>query len=444
MRSVRAATAAAIGLLVASHATPAGEPDAAVAAYLEAWNGAPAKLESALAPGFLDRSSLLPLDAPMLAAQMAQWRTALPDLEVRVLERSSAPGLEVLRLRLSGRPAEPRALVPLSGGTVAIEQSERLEIRDGRIASREATVDDWTLPAELLFVPPAASPVKAPPAATVARLGPGRFLESIAFAPDGTLFVSTGFDGGIVTIGRDGTVRPFARLDVGPGGLMMCLAFDAGGTLYASVSARSPEVHGIWRFERSGSGRRIAALPAHAMPNGLALDGRGQVLVADSFGGLIWRAPSGGGAAQPWLRHPLLTPRPLVGRFPGANGLQRAGDAVLISVSDRSLLLRVPIGPDGAPGEPEIVSGTLPGDDFAVAADGTVYVTTHPFNTVVRLTPEGRQTVIAGPAQGVIGPTAAAIGPDGGLYVATDGGLFRPLPGVAPQASVVRLRLGSR
>jgi sugar lactone lactonase YvrE len=183
----------------------------------------------------------------------------------------------------------------------------------------------------------------------------------------------------------------------------------------------------------------MAALPAGSVPNGLAVDARGNVYVADSFGGVLWRVNAGASQAEVWLKHAWLAPRPLVGRYPGANGLQIAQDAVYVAVSDRSLLLRVPIAADGTAGAPQIYASGLPGDDFAVARDGTLYVTTHPFNTVVRLGRDGRTTVVAGPGQGVVGPTAAAIGHDGSIYVVTDGGLYRPLPGGPLLPAVMRL-----
>jgi hypothetical protein len=436
-----AASVAVISLLLAARGANAAEGDAAIAAYLEAWNGAPGRLAAALDPGFTDRTMLLPVDAAMLAGHIDGWRAAIPNLKVTLLERASAPGLALLRLRFEGQPADPHVLLPLTGGMLHIEQSERLSMKNGRIASRQATVDDWTVPPELLFVAPASSPFEPHRVEPVAELGASVFLESIVAAPDGTLYVSTGLDGGIVRIDENGAVKPFAAVDVGAGGFMMCLALGSDGVLYATVNSRKPDVLGIWRFDRSGRGVRIAALPEGATPNGIALDGRGNALAADSFGGVIWRVPLAGGAPEVWLRDSRLLPRPLVGRFPGANGLQRAGATVFVAVSDRSLLLGIPILDDVKAGEPRIVSSTLAGDDFAVAADGTIYVTTHPFNTLVRLSPGGRQTVIAGPAQGVVGPTAAAIGADGALYVANDGGLFRPLPGVEPRASVVRVRI---
>jgi sugar lactone lactonase YvrE len=456
-----AIAAASLAVAVACAATPAvgaadaaGATDAARAtapaisqpvaatdvalAYVDAWNGSPARFEPLLAEEFVDRTALLPLDRALFAAHAAAWRAAVPDLRVTLLERTSAPGREVLRLRYDGTLADA-ALAPYSGKRIAIEQTERLTIAEGRISVRQAFADEWTLPAEWMFAAPPAVPFEPYEARTVARLEPGRFLESIAIAPDGRLYVSTGPDGGISIVEPDGRVTPFARIDVGPGGFMMCVAFDRDGALYASVNSANDSVRGVWLFAADGQPTRLAALPPGVVPNGLAIDARGNAYIADSFGGVIWQVPAGGGEPSAWLRHAWLTPRPLIGRYPGANGLQLADGALYVAVSDRALLLRIPIAADGAAGSPEIYASGLPADDFAIAADGSLYLTTHPFNSVVKLARDGRRSVVAGPAQGVIGPTAAAIAGDGSLYVVTDGGLFRPSPGEPIVPGVVRL-----
>lgn len=417
------------------------DPDA-VSSYLDAWNGRLARLDNTLSDKFVDQTTLPPLDGNGFRAQLGAWRTLIPNLHVSLLERTQSPGHELLRLRYSGRPADAGALIPVSGGIIAIEQTESLEVEQGRIVSRRAIIDDWTVPTELLFVPPPAVPFEPVATRTVAQFGAGKFLESIAFSPDGTAFVSTGPDGAIVTLDAAGAPKPFAALDVGPGGFMMCLAFDDRGSLYASVLSRNPSVHGVWRFTSTGQPTRLAQLPLGSAPNGIAFDGRSSLLVADSFGGVIWRVPTSSGPAQVWLRHPWLARRPLIGRFPGANGLQRAGQTMVVSSSDRSLLLRVALQPDGSAGAVTVLASDLPADDLAIAPDQTLYVTTHPFNMIVRLTADGHRAVIAGPAQGIIGPSAAAFAPDGSLYVTQDGGLSRPLPGVTPVAAVMRLQVG--
>jgi sugar lactone lactonase YvrE len=436
----RAPFAAALALAAsAASGADARAPHDAVAAYLAAWNGTQPIAAGLLSDDFVDRTTLLPLDASMFGHQLAAWRDAVPDLRVSLVERASAPGREVLRLRYEGSVRDAAGLVPLSGGRIAIEQTEWLTVAAGRIGSRHAYLDEWTLPSEWMFVAPPSAPLEPYAATTIAELESGRFLESVAIAPDGRLYVSTGHDGGISIVAPDGRVQPYARVDVGPGGLMMCLALDRTGALLATVNSGNDAVRGVWRFDATGRGDRVAALPPGSVPNGIAVDGRGNAFVADSFGGVIWKVAAGSGTAQVWLRHAWLTPRPLVGRYPGANGLQIAKDAVYVAVSDRSLLLRIPFAANGDAAGPEIYASGLPGDDFAVAADGTLYVTTHPFDSVVRLSPDGRRVVVAGPAQGVIGPTAAALGEDGALYIVTDGGLFRPLPGQTPVPAVVRL-----
>lgn len=430
-------------LALAAPTRGADVPDP-VAAYVAAWNGAGAGLDAVLTDDFMDRTALLPLDRAAFEHHLAAWRALVPDLTVTLLDRISAPGRAVLRLRFDGTPLRDAGLLPVTGGRVQIEQTEWLTTTERKIQSRQAFVDEWTLPTEWMFVAPPSAPFEPYAAAKLAELGPGMFLESIAIAQDGRLHVSTGPTGGIVTVDANGLVTPFATVDVGPGGFMMCLAFDRHGALYATVNSKLPQSHGLWRFDANAQGTRIAALPPGSVPNGLAVDERGQVLIADSFGGVIWSVPPTGGEARVWLKSALLAPRPLVGKYPGANGLQRTNDSVFVAVSDRSLLLRIPVAADGSAGTPMIHAAGLPGDDFAIAPDGSIYVTTHPFNSVVRLMPDGRRIVIAGPAQGIIGPTAAAFAADGSLVVANDGGLYRALPGVLPVASIVRLRTAAR
>jgi hypothetical protein len=57
-----------------------------------------------------------------------------------------------------------------------------------------------------------------------------------------------------------------------------------------------------------------------------------------------------------------------------------------------------------------------------------MYITTHPFNTIVRVRQDGRRDIVANESQGITGATDAKFGVLPGdvdtLYVATDGGAF--------------------
>jgi hypothetical protein len=77
--------------------------------------------------------------------------------------------------------------------------------------------------------------------------------------------------------------------------------------------------------------------------------------------------------------------------------------------------------------EIETLADRLPGDGLDVTADGTVYVATHPFNTVERIAPDGTRTTIADASVGVVGPTDVWALDDGSLLVVQDGGAFLDL-----------------
>lgn len=98
-----------------------------------------------------------------------------------------------------------------------------------------------------------------------------------------------------------------------------------------------------------------------------------------------------------------------------------------------------------APGEfgrPTVIAEGVPGDDFAVGIDGTLFVTTHPYDTVVSIAPDGGRGIVADERQHVVGATDAAFGrgptDQATLYVATDGGAFTS--GKAARGQLIAIR----
>src|SRR6266404_1505507 len=104
------------------------------------------------------------------------------------------------------------------------------------------------------------------------------------------------------------------------------------------------------------------------------------------------------------------------------------------------------IQPDGSAGAIEIAAGRLCADDFAFGMSGSLYITTHPEHTLVRLNPSGARTTLAGPEQGMVGSTACAFGRAPGdekaLYVTTDGGFLIPHDSGIQDAKLVRMEVG--
>jgi hypothetical protein len=144
-----------------------------------------------------------------------------------------------------------------------------------------------------------------------------------------------------------------------------------------------------------------------------------------------------------WLEDELIGPGQ--SRFPVANGVKIRGGVAYITVSARYLIARAPIREDGSAGPVETFCRDLIGDDFAFGESGSLYVTTHPAQSLVRIDTLGKRTTIAGPDQGMVGATACAFGTAPGderaLYVSTDGGVIVPHEGVVQDAKLVRLEL---
>ena len=150
------------------------------------------------------------------------------------------------------------------------------------------------------------------------------------------------------------------------------------------------------------------------------------------------------GRWEVWLQGDRL--RPVVPGYPGSNGIKIRDGWAWISVSGRRLMVRVPIQPDGSAGAIEIAAARLSADDFAFGMSGSLYITTHPEHTLVRLDPSGARTTLAGPEQGMVGSTACAFGRAPGdleaLYVTTDGGFLIPHESGIQDAKLVRMEVG--
>jgi hypothetical protein len=147
------------------------------------------------------------------------------------------------------------------------------------------------------------------------------------------------------------------------------------------------------------------------------------------------------GTARVALEHELLAPLDPHGPLPGVNGLtvDAAGDLLLTNTS-RSLLLRL----HGEPEQGQLTreAERLVGDDLTAHPDGTVYIATHTYNSILQLTPDGRRLDIATEADGVVGPTSVALTPDRRSLVAcTTGGLLSPPPSGPQPARLVRIEL---
>lgn len=277
--------------------------------------------------------------------------------------------------------------------------------------------------------------------------------ESVRFDRFDNAFLMLGLTGEIRKIASDGTQSTVAFLPIGApcGGMFppvagLGLAFDQQNRLYAGAFACDPANSGIWRVDvATGDIEQIAVSPSGSALNGLDVY-QGFVYAGDSFGEVIWRAPKNGGPLELWSDDPLLQIPP-GSPFPGPNGVRVFRRTLYVANSGSGAIVAIPLLSDGSAGEAR-VHATLPPpqgcDEFAIDVQGSIYCTTDPFQTVVRLDPDGTVETLLSFADLLDGPTSATFGRRGterkNLYITN--AAFPFLPGQTPRRpSLMRLRL---
>jgi len=174
---------------------------------------------------------------------------------------------------------------------------------------------------------------------------------SMAVAPDGTLYVSSRFEGTVYRVQPDGTIEPFAT-DLG----VACgLAFDADGTL--CVGDRSGT---IFRVDLAGHATAFATLPASVAAFHLAMGPDRALFVSAptlSSSDVIYRVDRDGSVTTPFAAfgrpqglafdaHGTLF---VVEALAGLSGLYRVrGDGARELVLAGPGLVGVAFGPDGS------------------------------------------------------------------------------------------------
>lgn len=287
----------------------------------------------------------------------------------------------------------------------------------------------------------AKTPLRVVPHEIVASLPVNTFLENLAIAPDGTLFITNHEVGDILQFVPGDQPQIFAStagkvtgITFMPNGDLLLTGWEQAGT---SV---------IWGITSTGQVTIRTTLSEAQFLNGITPLTADQYLTADSYRGVIWQFDAATDRATVWLEHALLARSNSTTPFPAANGIKRFGDTLYVSNTEKMLLLQIPIQADGAAGEPSVFLESTNIDDFAFDQTGNLYAATHIYNSVIKISPTGETVVIAEAEQGVIGSTAVAFGRQASdqtsLYVVTNGGMFLPPPGGVMPAHVVRLEVG--
>ncbi|WP_436842410.1 SMP-30/gluconolactonase/LRE family protein [Streptomyces niveus] len=249
-------------------------------------------------------------------------------------------------------------------------------------------------------------------------LAKGRMPENVALSPGGTAYVTFAAARQIARVTPGGTTRILATLpEPADGGVhtpVLGFALTTGivraddGTLYFLYATGTDDLTGLWRLRPGGEPRRIAALPANGLPNGLALDPRTRTLyVTDSVLGVIWTVPTSGGTPTAWSTAPELAST----GFLGANGLKIHRGAVWATNLDRGTLLRIPVLPGGRAGRVQTRATGLTGiDDIAFTGRGDrVLATLNGPSEVALVRRDGTHSTVLTAADGLQNPTSVAL-----------------------------------
>lgn len=261
--------------------------------------------------------------------------------------------------------------------------------------------------------------------------------EGVAVDKDGNVYVSVRASSDQVLKFSSSGVRTLLA-DLGePGGGACGMGLDTAGNLYV---CRAMTNQGVYKVDTDGEVILLSGTEQIVFPNALAFDHQEALYITETFSGDIssglfgqggiWRIVKGG-TAELWLRDELLTGLP-PSFFPfpvGANGIGfHHGDLYVIN-TDKALVVRVPVRPDGSPGQPEVWkevedvpesplynSSSFPVmlDGLALDVRGNVYIAVVSRNAIVRINADDRsqETVALHPAVPLDSPASLAFEPD--------------------------------
>ncbi|WP_199315150.1 SMP-30/gluconolactonase/LRE family protein [Aerosakkonema funiforme] len=278
------------------------------------------------------------------------------------------------------------------------------------------------------------------PAKTIAEFPVNTFLENIAINAEGKFFITSYESGQIYQLTANGESSLLATIDGNAAGI--ALAPD-GNLLVAGNNGKTPAV---FRISRDGAIEILVTITDAIFLNGMTYLTGDRYLIADSYKGAIWEVNIAEKTANIWLQHERLARGNPKHPFPAVNGLKIYGNALYASNTQRQHLVRIPLLDNYAPVTPELFITNVNIDDFAFDASGNLYGTTHVYNSVVRISIDGKVTTIAKAEQGMTGSTALAFGRTesdrAAIYVTTNGGMSLPPTTGVGKALVVRLEVG--
>jgi sugar lactone lactonase YvrE len=240
--------------------------------------------------------------------------------------------------------------------------------------------------------------------------------EGITADAEGNIYVTTFAPG--ASVGRLIVFAPSGRLlrDVvvqNASPFLLDLAFHPTTGALLLIDFGQGKVLTVDPVTGSNTDFMVVAPPPAAGLNALTFDAAGNVYVSDSFGGIIWKVGSGGGAPSMFAASPLLQPNG-VPPF-GANGLafNRAGTTLFVANTANDTVVQIPVND---PSKPSVFVHSINGaDGLVIDEDDNLWVAANQADEIVVVSPSGRVIAKLGDFNG-LDPSGA---PNGLLFPAS-------------------------
>jgi hypothetical protein len=301
------------------------------------------------------------------------------------------------------------------------------------------------------------------PVATVHAFPVNSFIENIAVRRTGQLLLTVHNKGELIQLDPNSDLLP-STVHIFPTGVSGIVEVEDDVFYVSCGTVGEKGSWAVYKVEMSSyiadplpDLQRPAKISKHIdVADALFLNGSARlsstsstILLADSILGAVFSANVHSATVELWLQHKTLakvTQNPLM---PGANGIKMYNGHLYLSNTDAKTFLRAGVTETGeATGDVDVVEEKLSVDDFIFDSEGSAYLTTHVFQSVVKLQSNGIRTRIAGGPEDkiVAGTTAAAFGRTPHdrtiLYVSTTGGMSNPVGGKIEPGRVLKIYVG--
>lgn len=232
--------------------------------------------------------------------------------------------------------------------------------------------------------------------------------ENLVFDQDDNLYVSLALSNEVRKITPEGVQSTYATFNGAFGSFVVGLAInDSTGELFVAYDpvGQNPVVYVV---HPDLSKQVIATFPLGGLINGMTPDDDGNLYIADSIFGVIWRVSSSGGTPVVWVD--LHAP----GNFPNitANGVKfdKYKRNLYVTMTAPQTILRVSVDRGGQAGTPEVFATNVTPDDFCFDELGNLYLATQPGMSVLRIRPDGTRETLASAADGLQRTAAVLFG----------------------------------